>query len=667
MTQDFPVLPLGLADFEDIRKKQAVSVDNTKYITDLDNAGKFVFCARPRRFGKSLAVNMLAAFYSGRKDLFQGLVAEKDIFSPNFEVCPVIRLDVSAVAGSDSALILQNRIMRRLGIIAKRHQVPLRGEDCADAFSCLFQDVHEAGGHKAVLHLDEYDASVINIIGREKRVNDNYLLVDTRIAMQDFYTQIKVEEEHIKFAFITGVTKFYWMGVFSKLNNHLDISLLPEFIAFMGYTHEEPITYFFPFIAHTASTLKMSEEGLQNKLKEYYDGFSFDGKNEVYNHFSVLPFFKAKEFGNFWMASGSNTVVRKYLLDKELTVDQFQGQEMKYSRASAPGEIGATSPAGFLCQSGCLTLRAKVDGAYLLDYPNTEAREAISTLFMENFTSEWDGIDKSGRELGEKLSSGDIAGMVRVLITLLGGIHYSDHLDANRVPLVSILKKIMRKKPGDDRLEPSDEIKAATLADKPQRERGESYCRSLLQTCLWMAGAKATPEKPENRGRQDLEVVYGSLTYVMELKSAENAKRAARAARAGMEQIRRRGYGGASETPVLVSLAVGKAERNIVGCLFKRNGRETALKIKDGTCVTQPSPQVDGLGLASTLTEGRSVFAGIVTMASRPSFQRAPGRHSRRLGGRRKLRGLPPGVWNIRLKPGSPPPNGENAASPGGF
>ncbi|MDR1312616.1 MAG: AAA family ATPase, partial [Deltaproteobacteria bacterium] len=558
MTQDLPVLPIGLAHFEDIRKKLAVYVDKTKYITDLENAGKFVFCARPRRFGKSLTVTTLDAFYSGRQDLFQGLAAEKDMSSPDFEVCPVIMLDMSAVAGSESNVLLQNRIMGRLEIMAERHQVSLRGVDCADAFSHLIRDVHKASGQEAVLLLDEYDAPVIDLLCRDKFTYDKKLLSDTRNIMQQFYTQIKVEEKHLKLAFITGVTKFSRMGVFSKLNNLLDISLFPKFSAFMGYTHDELKTYFVPFINRTALELKLSEEELVNKLKEYYDGFSFDGENEVYNPFSVLSFFKAKEFGNFWMESGSNTVIRKYLRDKALTVDQFQGQEMTYSRARAPGEIDATSPAGFLYQSGYLTLRSKKGGAYLLDYPNSEVREAISTLFMENFTSDWEGIDESGRELGDRLASGDIAGMVNVLIKLLAGIHYRDHLDANGVPLVRSLKKIIRKISGSESLEPSDENKAAKLVEKLQKERGESYYRSLLQTCLWMAGAKTTPEKPENRGRLDLEVVLGSMTYVLELKITENAKGAGRATRAGMDQIHRRGYGGASETPVLVSLAVGK-------------------------------------------------------------------------------------------------------------
>ncbi|MDR1313611.1 MAG: ATP-binding protein, partial [Deltaproteobacteria bacterium] len=580
-----------------IRKKQAVYVDKTKFITDLENAGKFVFCSRPRRFGKSLTVTTLDAFYSGRKDLFQGLAAEKDMCSLNFAACPVVRLDMSAVAGSDSTVLLQNTIIMRLGIIAERHQVPLRSDDCAVAFSCLLQDVHKTSGQEAVLLFDEYDAPVIELVGRDKLTYDKKLLSDTRNIMQKFYTQIKIEEEHIKLAFITGVTKFSRMGVFSKLNNLLDISLFPDFSSFMGYTHEELKTYFAPFITSTALELKMSEEGLLNKLKEYYDGFSFDGKNVVYNPFSVLSFFKAKEFGNFWMASGSNTVVRKFLRDGALTVDQFRGQEMDYSEASQPGEIDATSPAGFLYQSGYLTLRSKKGGVYLLDYPNSEVREAVSKLFLQNFNSDWGAIGKSGRELGDRLASGDITGMVSILFMLLADIHYSDHLEANRVPLVRMLKKNMGKIPGANRLDPSGESKAAKLAEKLQVEKGESYYRSLLQTCLWMAGAKTTPEKPENCGRLDLEVVYGSMTYVMELKITKNARGAAKAARSGMNQIHLRGYGGASETPVLVSLAIGKEERNIVGGLFKRNGRETALRIKNGTCVTPPPPSPgDGLG-----------------------------------------------------------------------
>jgi hypothetical protein len=320
---------------------------------------------------------------------------------------------MSAVVGGDSKENLQDLIMDRLGIVAERYQVSLHGVNCANAFSRLIRDVHKASGKKAVLLLDEYDAPVINIVGREKRAYDKNLVMDTRSVMQDFYTQIKVEEKHLKLAFITGVTKFSRTGVFSKLNNLLDISLDSDFSAFMGCTHEELMTYFAPFISATALELGISEEELVNKLKEYYDGFSFDGINEVYNHFSILSFFKTRKFGNFWMESGSNTVIRKFLRDKALTVDQFKGQEINYRQARAPGEIDATSPEGFLYQSGYLTLRATESGAYLLDYPNSEVREAISTLFMENFTSNWGAIGKSGRELGEKLASGDIAGMVR--------------------------------------------------------------------------------------------------------------------------------------------------------------------------------------------------------------------------------------------------------------
>ncbi|MDR1313128.1 MAG: hypothetical protein LBQ12_05400, partial [Deltaproteobacteria bacterium] len=142
---------------------------------------------------------------------------------------------------------------------------------------------------------------------------------------------------------------------------------------------------------------------------------------------------------------------------------------MDYSEARPPGEIDATSPEGFLYQSGYLTLRAKDGGGYLLDYPNSEVREAVSKLFLQNFNSDWGAIGKSGRELGDRLASGDIVGIVTVIIRLLAGIHYRDHLDANRVPLVRSLKKIIRKISGSESLEPSDENKAAKLAEKLEK------------------------------------------------------------------------------------------------------------------------------------------------------------------------------------------------------
>ncbi|MDR1082059.1 MAG: ATP-binding protein, partial [Deltaproteobacteria bacterium] len=310
-----------------------------------------------------------------------------------------------------------------------------------------------------------------------------------------------------------------------------------------------------------------------------YDGFSFDGKVKLYNPFSVLSFFNTGTFINFWMASGSDTFIRTFLKDKELTADQFQGMEVDVQFASNPGEIDVTPPEGFLYQAGYLTLRTKSDTLFTMDYPNREVRESISKLFLENLNSDWNGIGKSGRELAGHLASGDVPGMTGIFRRLFAGIHYGDHLDANRAPQPAVLQKAAGNAAGAELPDAPQRELSETYADKLSRKKGESWYRSLLQSCLWTAGAKVTPEKPENKGRLDLEVVFGRMTYVIELKVSDDARGAAAAVRAGMDQIHEREYGRATENPILVSLAVGRAERNIVGCLYERDGQETAVEV----------------------------------------------------------------------------------------
>jgi hypothetical protein len=163
-----------------------------------------------------------------------------------------------------------------------------------------------------VVLIDEYDSPVISVIQREKSAYAEQL-DDTRNVMRSFYSRIKTADEHIESAFITGLTKFSRMGVFSTLNNLVDLSLEPEFGAFMGYTQEELENNFRGFTARTANELGMSENELLGEIRDYYDGFSFDGKTRLYNPFSALSFFKARKFRNYWVKSGSDTLVRKFL------------------------------------------------------------------------------------------------------------------------------------------------------------------------------------------------------------------------------------------------------------------------------------------------------------------------------------------------------------------
>jgi hypothetical protein len=579
MTRTFPFLPIGLTDFEDLRQRNSVYVDKTLFIPKLADEGKFIFCARPRRFGKSLTVDTIEAFYSGRTDLFKGLAVEEGMFSSDFVTRPVVRLDMGPAAASGTSKILANTIMGCLGNIANRNKVPLRGDDCHAAFFNLVQDIHAESGQQVILLIDEYDAPVLNIAQQENLILKKIFLAKTRNFMQNFYSIIKFLERDIKIAFITGITKFSKMGVFSPLNNLIDISLDSDFGAFMGYTQEELEKYFAPFITKSALHHGISEEKLVEEIRARYDGFSFDGSQRLYNPFSILSFFRKMVFDNYWIKSGSVTYIRNFLKDKALTADQFQGLEVDYAFASSPGEIDSTPPEGFLFQSGYLTLRPGTVDKFSLDYPNGEVRESVSRLFLENFNSDWNGIGKSGQNLSKHLASGDVRGVINVFFLFLALICYQDHLDANRRPLASMLRKAIRKVTGSLFFGEPFEEQAAELAEKLGKSKGESYYRSLLQALLWMARAIVIPEKPQNRGRLDLEASFDGKTYVIELKMAENAGGAAAAVRAGMDQIHDRGYGLGSENPILISIAIGRKERNIVGCLFEKDGNETLIEL----------------------------------------------------------------------------------------
>ncbi|MDR1040135.1 MAG: AAA family ATPase [Deltaproteobacteria bacterium] len=299
MSQEgLPLLPLGWTTFEELRQNRAVYVDKTKFLPMISDAGKYVFCARPRRFGKSLTISAIDAFCSGRTELFRGLAVEKDMVSPCFISKPVINLDMNSVAGSRNIDILEKNFWECLGDIAKRHGVSLRGADSARAFLYLMKDVRESSDRRIVVLIDEYDSPVITIIRNEMPENGN-LLDLTRYVMREFYSQIKSADKDIESVFITGVTKFSKMGVFSELNNLVDISIRPQFGEFMGYTQNELIKNFRRYITNTAEELKMDEKDLLDKLGRYYDGFSFDGQSKLYNPFSVLSFFGEKQFDNF--------------------------------------------------------------------------------------------------------------------------------------------------------------------------------------------------------------------------------------------------------------------------------------------------------------------------------------------------------------------------------
>jgi hypothetical protein len=523
-------LPVGTSDFERIRKNGALYVDKTRHLPELPKMGSVVFCARPRRFGKSLTVSTLEAFFSGKKDLFEGLAVEEYMHLKEFQPRPVIKLDMSTIANFYSRDELRDKLLHYLQDIAQNFYLTLRAPDPELAFNFLMKDLSKKAGSDLVVLIDEYDAPVINTL------SEPMLLEDARKVMRGFYTQIKAADEHIHFAFITGVSKFSKMGVFSSLNNLYDISLDPEFSAMMGYTHEEFENYFQPYLNTVARKSGISVEKLPEMIRDYYNGFSFDGETRVYNPFSTLSLLTRGVFDNFWVESGSTSLIRNFLKDKELTIEQFRNLPVQRAFLTSPGEIESTPARGFLYQTGYLTLR-KVNNDYYLDYPNFEVLSAMSSYCIQNVINNDDFADDLFKNARDAVAQQNPQALIKVINRVYAAIPYDDHRFGNK--------------------------------NEEQHKHLEFLYRAPLLTFLLGAGIRAQAEVHNNLGRMDIVAQCEDKTVVIEVKYAADASKARKEAEEGMRQMRERQYGNAYTAPLLLTIAIDESKRQIGAHLYE--------------------------------------------------------------------------------------------------
>ncbi|MDR1792400.1 MAG: AAA family ATPase, partial [Bacteroidales bacterium] len=369
-------LPLGIQVFEKLINNNLVYVDKTKYLIDLIEQGELYFFTRPRRFGKTLTISTFEALFQGRKELFKGLYAEEWLNRADFQPSPVIRLDISSIATTDGMAIMKESLLKIVQECGKKNGVLLQTTSSAgDAFRELILTLYEKHNSKVVILIDEYDKPLLDNLFESER-----LIKDIKNMLRNFYIQIKANEECVKFVFLTGISKIARVGVFSTLNNITDVSFDQRYGQMCGYTEEEIKTYFPDYLQDTAESMQITTDELMNKIRNYYDGFCFDGIHRLYNPYSTLLFFAKKRFSNFWFESGTPSVIANYLKDRYLTVEQFRDFPISMEFAENPGEIDNASPEKFLYQSGYLTLREGITDDYSLDYPNTEVLNSMSKL-----------------------------------------------------------------------------------------------------------------------------------------------------------------------------------------------------------------------------------------------------------------------------------------------
>jgi len=527
-------LPIGMQTFAEIRTEGYVYVDKTKCLVNMIDTGKIYFLARPRRFGKSLTISTFDALFSGKKELFKGLYAEEFVNRPSFQPSPIIRLDMSEIttdAGIDgikqSIQAMTREVAKKLSVTLSDTQLP------GDLLGELISETARKYAQRVVILVDEYDKPYTDF------VNDHEMAEKVRDVLRNFYVRIKSKDEYIRFTFLTGISKFAKFGVFSTLNTPFDISMSPKYASICGYTEEEIIHYFPDYLDETANDMNISTSDLIEKMRYYYNGFSFDDHAEVrlYNPFSTLYFFEKKKFSNFWVHSGKSKMIADYMKNRHLTVEQFRHFPVSNDFVESPGDMDSTPPQGFLYQSGYLTLRPGTIYPLALDYPNTEVLNSMSELVTQNMLQYRDeSYSHCQTDLLTGLITKNTEKVISAFNRLLASIPYDDYTTAAR-----------------------QSISNHDYEMKPQEWLYRSAILSFLQGC----GVVVSAEMHTNRGRPDLVVSYRDHVWAIEIKIAYKGESAKGKALEACRQIVAKNYATPYSNAVCLGLGIDDTIRQI--------------------------------------------------------------------------------------------------------
>ncbi|MDR3237576.1 MAG: AAA family ATPase, partial [Spirochaetia bacterium] len=363
-------LPIGMQDYKELITENFVYVDKTKYLFDMIDSGKFYFISRPRRFGKSLTVSALYYLFNGEMELFK----DTWIYDKwEFKEYPVIKISMADIDTTDRKSV-EESLKLKLTKIYNEHNIIPRTDLLKIMFSDLIEEL--AKKEKVALLIDEYEKPILD------HLQDKETAEAIRSLLRNFYIVIKGSDQYLKFVFMTGITKFTKTGVFSALNNLNELTTDEKYSEMFGYTQEELDGYFKEYIDDISIETKQERSEIIAKIKEYYDGFSFDGKHFVYNPFSILNYFSKRELRNYWMQSGSPSFIIDYAKLHLLDPYNYLHTYIREDRLTSY-EIESAPPESFLVQSGYLTFKEKHETlGYLLDYPNKEVQNSFSELIL---------------------------------------------------------------------------------------------------------------------------------------------------------------------------------------------------------------------------------------------------------------------------------------------
>ena len=466
-------------------------VDKTKFIAQLAQYNYPYFLSRPRRFGKSLLLSTLKAYFEGKKDLFSGLEIES--LEKDWKKYPVFYFDFNV-----GDFTSEENFRSSLGVKLDGYEkiYGIRNENAkspADRFSNLLKSAHEKTGLQAVILVDEYDKPLLNAMGKET-------LVDTfRAILKSFYGVIKGEDEHIKFTFITGVTRFDKVSIFSDLNNLNDISLNPNFTAICGITQSELDADFIPEIKAMSESAGITKEECLAELKKNYDGYHFstDTNTDIYNPFSLMNAFYNKAFGSYWFSSGTPTFLTKMMKASNFDYTSLESGIEVSLRTLENYRLTATDPLPMLYQSGYVTIKSydKEFRSFTLGLPNEEVKYGL----YDNLIPLYAGYEEKNSNIGV--------------------LDFLRELRAGKV---------------EDFMQRINNIFAS--APKPAKQKQyELNCQAFVWLIFKLMGEFVLCEVQNGKGRSDAVVWEKDAIYIFEFKMDGSAKEA-------MQQIKSRDY-----------------------------------------------------------------------------------------------------------------------------
>ena len=488
MEEEIRRYPIGIQTFQNIVEGNYVYVDKTRYIVDFLKRGlKFIFLSRPRRFGKSLFASTLHAYYAGRKDLFKGLAIAD--YEKEWVRHPVLHFDMSGAKHMD-----KERLGRYLDDILADHEALFgyksEKEDANIRLKDLVVKAYEKTGQKVVVIVDEYDAPLLDVVHEEENLRE------LRLLMQNFYSPLKMLDPWLEFVFITGITKFSQLSIFSELNNLNNISMSDQFSAICGISKAELTTTMRRDVELLAESQGVGYDEMLSRLTEYYDGYHFSKRSEdVFNPFSLILAMSHQELGNYWFGSGTPSYIINVMRKFHVGIRDIEGKSASVREFDvSPEQMTTALP--LLYQSGYLTIKKynRVTNRFILDYPNREVRLGMLESLAPNYLSPI-SIDNDSflGEFIELLYDGDVDGAFERMRAYLASI-------SNR------------------------------LSNKSERD-----VETVFYLIFSLMGAYTKVEEDSAAGRADVVIHLPDTIYVIELKYDGSAE-------AALKQIDDKGY-----------------------------------------------------------------------------------------------------------------------------